>query len=582
MKHKNKLKYICLMAMMLLMITEGCTKLDEHVYDKVDASAFLTRRDDVIRDFLRPFEHGYWSIQGNDIFAVNEDCTDEFATVNRQGDWQNGNYFLRMHYHTWTITDAFASGAWEAFYQGIVYSTNSLQDMESITDPAKLNVTPAELADFKAELRTMRCWFTLRAFDFYRNIELITDVKTTTTGSKQSTPQETFNFIESELKAAIPDLPTRDSLGANGIGRWTKAGAAALLVRLYLNSKVYTGVDRFADCATVCQDIISGKYGSYSLDTRWDAPFDYTNSTLNSETIFGFPGTLARTHWQYDAGMYFWGMTYDAAPLYCGFTDFGQANPKYALQPGRDVDSVEYSFQLGKPFVKFQRYPDDLRLKKYKNLGNSTREGMFLFGYLPYQHNVNGVTETDTVHGNKGNYPLFIRDQVGMFLDAKPGTKITDKESDMNHADHNSGVFMLKYPIYPTPDPNRITSAYAEIRLSEIYYSLAECKYRAGDKAGAAALLNAVRKRNYPANSPSLYSADGSQLTDQEMLDEWGREFLGENRRRTDLIRWGVFNTGTWWDKQPDADNHTAIFPIGHDVLGANPLLKQNPGYPGL
>jgi hypothetical protein len=557
----------------------SCTKLDEHVYDKVDASGFLTRRDDVIRDFLRPFEHGYWSIQGNDLYAASEDCTDELGTYNRQGDWQDGGYYQRMHYHTWTPTDGFTSGVWTNFYQGIVLSTNSLQDMESIQDPAKLGVTPEELADFKSELRTLRAWFYLRAFDFYRNIEIITDVKNSTKGNPQSTPQETFAYIEKELTEAIPGLPTRDQLGAKGIGRWTKAGAAALLARLYLNAKVYTGTEKFTECEAVCRDMISGKYGSYTLDTRWDAPFDYTNTSVNSEVIYGFPGTLARTHWQYDGGMFFFGMTYDAAPLYCGFTDFNQANPRFALQPGRDVDSVEYTFQLGKPFVKFQKYPDDLRLKKYKNLGNSKREGMFLYGYLPYTHTVNGAERIDTVKGNKGPYPLFIRDQVGMFLDAKPGKKITDKESNMNHADHNSGVFLLKYPIYPTPDPNRITSAYAEVRLSEIYYTLAECLYRKGDKPGAASLLNKVRQRNYPDASPSLYKADGSQLNDQEMLDEWGREFIGENRRRTDLIRWGVFNKGTWWDKKPDADSHTEVFPIGIDILNVNPQLKQNPGY---
>jgi hypothetical protein len=561
------------------LLAGSCTKLDEHVYDKVDASGFLTRRDDVIRDFLRPFEHGYWSIQGNDLYAASEDCTDEMGTYNRQGDWQDGGYYQRMHYHTWNINDGFTSGAWTNFYQGIVLSTNSLQDMESIQDPTKLSVTPEELADFKSELRTLRAWFYLRAFDFYRNIELITDVKHSTQGIPQSTPQETFAFIEKELTEAIPGLPTRDQLGAKGIGRWTKAGAAALLARLYLNAKVYTGTEKFVECEAVCRDIISGKYGSYSLDTRWDAPFDYTNTSINSEVIYGFPGTLARTHWQYDGGMFFFGMTYDAAPLYCGFTDFNQANPRFALQPGRDVDSVEYTFKLGKPFVKFQKYPDDVRLKKYKNLGDSKREGMFLYGYLPYTHSVNGVERTDTVKGNKGPYPLFIRDGVGMFLATKPGKKIADKESNMNHADHNSGVFLMKYPIYPTPDPNRITSAYAEVRLSEIYYTLAECLYRKGDKAGAATQLNAVRKRNFPDGSESLYKTDGSQLTDQEMLDEWGREFIGENRRRTDLIRWGVFNTGTWWDKQADADNHTEIFPIGRDILNVNPQLKQNPGY---
>jgi hypothetical protein len=559
--------------------TGSCTKLDEHVYDRVDASGFLTRRDDVIRDFLRPFEHGYWSIQGNDLYAVSEDATDELGTYNRQGDWQDGGYYQRMHYHTWTPNDNFTNGVWTNLYQGIVLSTNSLQDMEGIQDPAKLNVTAEELADFKSELRTLRAWFYLRAFDFYRNIEIITDVKNSTQGNPQSTPQETFAFIEKELKEAIPGLPTRDVLGPKGIGRWTKAGAASLLARLYLNAKVYTGAEKFTECEAVCRDIISGKYGSYTLDTRWDAPFDYTNTGVNSEVIYGFPGTLARTHWQYDSGMFFWGMTYDAAPLYCGFTDFGQSNPRFALQPGRDVDSVEYTFQLGKPFVKFQKYPDDLRLKKYRNLGNSKREGMFLYGYLPFTRTVNGVDRADTVRGNKGPYALFIRDQVGMFLNAKPGTKITDKESNMNHADHNSGVFMVKYPIYPTPDANRITSAYAEIRLSEIYYTLAECLFRKGDKAGAASLLNQVRRRNYPDGSASLYTADGSQLTNQEMLDEWGREFIGENRRRTDLIRWGVFSTGTWWDKKPDGDNHTEIFPIGKNILNVNPQLKQNPGY---
>ncbi|MET4138190.1 RagB/SusD family nutrient uptake outer membrane protein [Pedobacter sp. UYP1] len=566
-------------AFLLSVLFNCCTKLDEKVYDKVDATGFLTRRDDVIRDFLRPFEHGYWSIQGNDLYAATENSTDEIGTYNRQGDWQNGGEYQRMHYHTWTSVDGFTSGVWTNFYQGIVLATNSLQDMESITDPVKLGVKPEELTDFKAELRTLRAWFYLRAFDFYRNIEIITDVKNSTQGNPQSTPQETFAYIEKELTEALPGLPIRAQLSNQGIGRWTKAGAASLLARLYLNAKVYTGTDKFAECEAVCRDIISGKYGSYALDNRWDAPFDYTNALMPSEVIYGFPGTLARTHWQYDGGMYFNSLTYDAAPLYCGFTDFGQANPRYAMQPGRDVDSVEYSFELGKPFVKFQRYPDDVRLKKYRNLGNSTREGMFLYGYLPFTRNVNGVSKADTVRGNKGPYALFIRDQVGMFLDAKPGTRIADKQSNMNHADHNSGVFFVKYPLYPTPDPNRITSAYAEVRLSEIYYTLAECLYRKGDRAGAAGLLNQVRQRNFPAGSPSLYRTDGSQLTDQEMLDEWGREFFGENRRRTDLIRWGVFSTGTWWDKKPDADKHTEIFPIGRDILNVNPQLKQNPGY---
>jgi hypothetical protein len=563
-----------LFSVMLLLLAGSCTKLDETLYDRITSENFLQTRDDVIRDFLRAFEHAYWSIQGGSTFMLQENSSDELMTPNRQGDWFDGGQYQRVHYHTWTPNDGYTSDAWNAFYQGINLATNSLEDLQGIKDPSKFNMTQAELDDFIAELRTLRAWFTLRALDFYRNIVLVTKVKGETKGGPQVSPQEAFNFIEQELKESLPKLPTRDALGENAIGRWTQGGAAALLARLYLNAKVYTGTDHFADCAAVCQDIINGKYGTYELESRWDAPFDYNNAQ-SKEVVFGFPGSFGLTHWQYDGGMYYWMLPYQA-PRYFGFTDFGDANPKFALQPGRDVDSVEYNFSLGKPFIKFNHYPDDYRLSKYRNLGNSKREGMFLFGYLPYK---NKDGKQDTVRGNKGPYPLFFRDQVGMFLDAKPGTVIADKESNMNHADHNSGIFPVKYPYYPSDDPNKINSAYAEIRLAEIYYSLAECKYRAGDKAGAAVLLNAVRARNYPAGSPSLYKADGSQLNDQEMLDEWGREFLVENRRRTDLIRWGVFNSGTWWDKKPDNDNHTEIFPIGQNVLNASPQLKQNPGY---
>jgi hypothetical protein len=199
---------------------------------------------------------------------------------------------------------------------------------------------------------------------------------------------------------------------------------------------------------------------------------------------------------------------------------------------------------------------------------------MFLYGYLPYVED----GETKYVKSNRG-YTIFSRDQVGFFKDTPPGQELADKVSNMDHADDNSGVWLVKYPFYPTEDPNKLASAYAEIRYAEIYYSLAECKYRAGDKAGASVLLNDVRKRNYPEGSTSLYEPDGSELTDIEMIDEWGREFIGEARRRTDLIRWDMFNTGTWWDKQPDEDDHTKIYPIGKNVTNLTPNLTPNPGY---
>ena len=113
-------------------------------------------------------------------------------------------------------------------------------------------------------------------------------------------------------------------------------------------------------------------------------------------------------------------------------------------------------------------------------------------------------------------------------------------------------------------------------------YSLAECQFRKGLKNEAGTLLNSVRKRNYPESvwTDVLYAPEGKvELTEQELLDEWGREFLAEGRRRIDLIRFGKFNTGAWWDKQPDSDDHTKIYPIPRKALDTNHGLVQNPGY---
>ena len=179
-------------------------------------------------------------------------------------------------------------------------------------------------------------------------------------------------------------------------------------------------------------------------------------------------------------------------------------------------------------------------------------------------------------------YDLYIRDAVGKFQGMDPDQWPDDKNSSLPNGDHNSGWHFAKYPFYSDDDEHQLESDYVEIRLPEIIYSLAECKLRAGQKEEAATLLNQVRRRYYPAENLSdvLYAPEGKvSLDEQEMLDEWGREYFAESRRRIDLIRFGKFATGTWWDKTPDADRHTEIFPIMRDILNANLNLVQNPGY---
>lgn len=54
------------------------------------------------------------------------------------------------------------------------------------------------------------------------------------------------------------------------------------------------------------------------------------------------------------------------------------------------------------------KYPDDVRLKKYKNLGNSKREGMFLYGDLPYE-TANGTEYVTSDNGEHTNFTFVIK-----------------------------------------------------------------------------------------------------------------------------------------------------------------------------
>lgn len=122
------------------------------------------------------------------------------------------------------------------------------------------------------------------------------------------------------------------------------------------------------------------------------------------------------------------------------------------------------------------------------------------------------------------------------------------------------------------------TQSATEIRLAEMYYRLAEVKFRKGDKEGAAELLDAVRERNFDADdwAEQSYVNNTDRLTEDEFIDELGREFLGERHRRTDLIRWNRFGN-EWWDKPADAKDKS-VYPIPSRALNANPLLKPNQG----
>lgn len=573
------LKHIASAAFCAIAMT-GCTDLDETLYDQVGTQNYYNTKSDVVRAVFRPFEHAYWSIGSRHV--LNELTADQLITPTRDGWWDDGGQWRRLHYHQWNVEDGGdAQTEWNGCFQGIMQCNYVIEDLAKLT-PSQFGFSQAEFDNLNAQCRALRAWFYIRLLDAFRHIPLAVsynDVSLNT--EKQVEPKVIFDFIESELKDCTKLLSKKDGLGtgSNLQGQWTQGGAAALLVRLYLNAEVYIGENRYSDCEKVAQDIIDGVYGSYAVADRWDAAFDWNNDQCD-EVIFGFPSSQGYSYWLYDGNTYWW--TVPARARYY-FNDrkakAGDHNTKYAASPSYDLDGNLYTYELGMPIQNFRKYPGDERMKLYRNLGDSKREGMFLFGYLEY---------TDE-NGNKARvrapeqpYDLYIRDAVGNFQGLAPDKWPSNKTSNLRNGDHNSGWHFAKYPFYSDDDAHQMESDYTEIRLPEIIYSLAECKLRAGNKTEAANLLNSVRKRNYPVENYDdvLYSPEGKAFLDEkELLAEWGREFFAESRRRIDLIRFGKFSSGTWWDKTPDANKNTEIFPIMRPILNANPNLEQNPGY---
>ncbi len=559
----------------------ACTDLEEEIYSTIEKNNYYKTKRDVLNAVYRPMEHGYWSIIPR--FESQESPSDQLITPPRDSWYIDGSIWRRFHYHTWTIEDDRIGREWDACFQGIAQVNIVLDDLADL-DPAKFSSTSEDFEYFKSQLRITRAWFYIRLLDAYRNLPLTIYGDAEKNDRAQVPPKTIFDFIESELKEALSGLHPKNGTSGNGInqGQWTQGAAAALLVRAYLNAQKWIGEDKYDECAVYAQKIIDGDYGFYALDSRWDAPFDWDNDKSN-EVIFAFPSKYGRTHWHYNSADMYWRTVPARANPFFKVNRLPLTNCKYAMSPSMDVDGTPYNHELGGFVAKFKKYPEDYRLIKYKNLGNNKREGMFMFGYIEYEES--GQTKR-LKSATMQDHDIYLRDQVGKFHNAAPGTIIANKESNMiTGGDMNSGWHFAKYPIYPDTESGSLESDFVEIRLAEIYYSLAEVKFRRGDKQGAGKLLNNVRKRNYPTSTHTqyLYAPDGiAELTEAELLDEWGREFLAESRRRTDLCRWNKFSSGRWWDKEPEADNHTEIYPIHRETLSVNPALDQNPGYPGV
>jgi len=123
-------------------------------------------------------------------------------------------------------------------------------------------------------------------------------------------------------------------------------------------------------------------------------------------------------------------------------------------------------------------------------------------------------------------------------------------------------------------------------RLPDFYLMYAEAFLRGGlggDQATALGYINEMRQRAYGDNSGNVSIA---QMDLDFILDERARELYWECHRRTDLIRFNKFTSGTYvWPWKGGVSNGIGVddkynvFPLPASDVVANPNLVKTPGY---
>lgn len=554
--------------------------IDPDFYSQVTPETFYTSQEAVYQRYARPFTHWRWFAGHDDnMWLLQELGTDEFIQPTRGSDWYDGAKYQKIHHHEYAEDMGFIDEGWKLSQMGTALAWDALEDLSTV-DFNKLGFPEGTRDAMLSQLQGLVSYFYLKGLDMFGGMPLYT---TTQSDIKpRSTDVRTFEFIDSLLTEALPNVPVKTELGAKETGAINAAAIATMKAQLYFNAPSYIRQEKWQECADICKDIIEGKYGKYDIDPDWTNVFGFNNDT-SPEIIWSVPSEHAKLE---SDGMHWSRMVPYNFRNYLGGLEDSGSNNGIALTPGLDPTGRPYTTKLGRIYSKFN--DQDIRKQNYVYLGDGKYKGMFVVGLQQNPLNPEWVcmgsreykgqiiNEVDQVaYFSRVNNPRY-KDANGNFQ----YTSVNDLESNIGTAEENSGIRLYKVSPRPNQTDKKLmfNPDIPVIRLAEVYYMWAECKMRLGDKQGAADLINHVRKRYFEGgNDPDPVTA--ANLDKYRMLDEWMMEFVGEGRRRTDLVRWDAYVTEDWWDHKATNNKDLNRFPIHYSVLEANQKLEQNPGY---
>lgn len=425
-----------------------------------------------------------------------------------------------FHNMNWGSTNSMLTGLYARCFYVISLTNEFIRE----SDPSKiasrnLGSSAENIKRMRAEARFVRAFMYWTLMDLYGNPGFVDESKVIgdLTPPTQITRANLFNYIQSELTAIDGDLV---SPRANEYGRADKAAAWALLARLYLNAATYTGTPRWAEAATNAKKVIDAGYG---LIGNYQHLFLADNNAANNEAI--------------------WTLNYDGIKTQnFGGTTFLVNASTGGNSSHRDMTGLAAWFGLRTTKNLPMLFPG------YPNFGSTPDQRALFFtsGQSLEISNVSEYTQGYAVTKFRN------RTRSGGF-----GSDATRTFSDID------------FPVF---------------RLAEMYLIYAEAQARgaAGTNVSLALqYVNNLRQRAYGNNSGNV-----SSITTDLVLDERARELYWEGHRRTDLIRYNRFTEGTYlWPLKGGVSSGTGVpvfrnlYPIPSSELGANPNLRQNPGY---
>jgi len=516
------------LAMGGLLLPVGCTDLDEEVFSEVTEASFVPAEGDIISVMASAYTPMRFVMGWQGLFDLQEEPGDIIVTPTRPNGWDDGGTYKRMHFHQWTETEWQPRNTWITCFNGINSTNRVILQIES----GVLPVSPEQSTSIIAEMRALRALYYSILVDTHGNVPIINSY-----GDElpvQNTRTEVYDFIVSELTEVIPNLT--ETVNVSTYGRMTKWAAYHILARVYLNAEVYTGTPQWEKVIQATDQIIGS--GNFQLSSSYSDIFR-TENDGNSEMVFAIP--------------------YDQI-----FAPEWSAHMKMLLPDHRIVFGMQ-----AQPW------------------GGSSANPQFIDSYEPTDKRLAAT--------------WLIGDQIS----ASDGSVVMSLRKEMPsiyNCDFTDGYRCGKYEIEPGATGG-LSVDFPFLRYTDVLMMKAEALLRTNRSGEAAVIVTQVRGRSFdnPADATvtgaelegdttvqyGTLALDGSidQPGDQSVvpygrfLDELGWEFAAEARRRTDMIRFGVYQTKSWYNHTPQGD-HTILFPIGLEERNTNTNLDQNPGYP--